>query len=155
METLERIAVELPLVFPVHPRTRKQLDDHGIKLRGLKLVEPLSYIDFLGLQSHAAMVITDSGGVQEETTYLGVPCLTLRENTERPVTITMGANILVGTDVEDLEREARAVLAGRTKAGAIPPMWDGRTSERIADLLTTPGRISMGTKEERAHAQTV
>lgn len=136
VETLERLSVDLPLVFPVHPRTRQRIQEDGLTIKRLILTDPLPYLDFLALQKHAVMVITDSGGVQEETTYLGVPCLTARENTERPVTVTIGTNLLVGFDLELLEREARRILSGKGKRGAVPPLWDGKTSERIADLLT-------------------
>lgn len=142
VETLERLAADLPIVFPVHPRTRQRLDEHGLKISRLKLIEPLPYIDFLALEKNAALVMTDSGGVQEETTYLGVPCLTLRENTERPVTVTIGTNTLVGFDLVQLESEARMILAGHAKRGAVPPLWDGKTADRIAELLTTAATFS-------------
>jgi UDP-N-acetylglucosamine 2-epimerase (non-hydrolysing) len=101
----------------------------------LRILDPLSYVDFLGLQSRATVVITDSGGIQEETTYLGVPCLTLRENTERPVTVTFGTNVLVGRDPDKLRSELSRVLAGQAKKGTIPPLWDGHAGERIAAVL--------------------
>ena len=101
----------------------------------LKMVPPLGYIDFLALQSHAAMVLTDSGGIQEETTVLGVPCLTLRENTERPITIEQGTNRLVGSDPEKIVAEALAILDGPPRKGRIPEGWDGQAAERIADVL--------------------
>jgi len=99
------------------------------------VLHPLPYVDFLGLQSHATVVITDSGGIQEETTYLGVPCLTVRENTERPITVSMGTNVLVGRDPEKLRMELSRVLAAKAKKGTIPPLWDGHAGERIADVL--------------------
>jgi UDP-N-acetylglucosamine 2-epimerase (non-hydrolysing) len=136
LAVLDRIARDLPLVFPVHPRTQQRIGENGIALERLQLVDPLPYIDFLALQKHATVVITDSGGIQEETTYLGVPCLTTRENTERPITITLGTNLLVGSDLGLLERETRNILAGDAKKGSIPPLWDGKTSERIAGVLT-------------------
>ena len=102
----------------------------------LALTEPAGYLDFLAMQSHATVVVTDSGGIQEETTILGVPCLTMRENTERPVTVTLGTNTLIGSDLDALRREFRAVAAGRGKRGTLPPLWDGRAGERIADILT-------------------
>lgn len=141
VEALDHIAEHVPLVFPVHPRTRQRLDEHGLKINRLKLIEPLPYVDFLAFQKHAALVITDSGGVQEETTYLGVPCLTVRENTERPVTVTIGTNQLVGFDLELLEGEALKILAGKGKGGAVPPFWDGHTAERIAEVLTTDSHV--------------
>lgn len=124
----------LPILFPIHPRTRQRLPDQA-RTAKLELLEPLSYLDFLCLQRHAAFVVTDSGGIQEETTFLGIPCLTVRENTERPVTVTMGTNKLIGRDYARLESEADQILAGRGKRGQIPPLWDGRTADRIADVL--------------------
>jgi UDP-N-acetylglucosamine 2-epimerase (non-hydrolysing) len=95
----------------------------------------MPYVEFLALQTRAAVVITDSGGIQEETTYLGVPCLTVRENTERPITVTLGTNILVGADKSKLTAELKNVLDGKGKKGIIPPLWDGHTGDRIADIL--------------------
>jgi UDP-N-acetylglucosamine 2-epimerase (non-hydrolysing) len=135
IETLDRIAEELPLIFPVHPRTRLRIAEHGLKAEHVQFVEPLSYLDFLALQQRAAVVITDSGGVQEETTFLGVPCLTMRENTERPVTVSIGTNQLVGFDLALLERETQKIIAGEGKIGGVPPLWDGHTSEHIAEIL--------------------
>ena len=140
---LDEFAAHLPLIFPVHPRTRQRIDEHGVEIKRLKLIEPLSYLEFLALQQRATLVITDSGGVQEETTYLGVPCLTVRENTERPVTVTIGTNTLTGFDLELLEREARKIVAGRGKKGARPALWDGKTAERIAELLTLTKPLAM------------
>jgi len=132
---LAQIARELPVVFPVHPRTRARLA--GLPAAAeLRLLEPLGYLDFLALQRHAALVITDSGGVQEETTFLGVPCLTVRENTERPITVTHGTNTLVGRDMGRLRDEVARILAGDVRGGAPPPLWDGRAGERIAAVLT-------------------
>ena len=105
------------------------------KLPGLRLTEPLGYLDFLKLMTHARMVLTDSGGIQEETTYLKVPCLTLRNNTERPVTVTLGTNILVGQSGATLRTELDKVLTGKQKASSIPPLWDGHAGERIAEIL--------------------
>jgi UDP-N-acetylglucosamine 2-epimerase (non-hydrolysing) len=135
---LARISQRLPVLFPVHPRTRARLDSAFLDVRGveaaagLHLMEPLSYLDFLALMRHAALVITDSGGIQEETTFLGVPCLTVRENTERPVTVVLGTNTLVGQDTERLCQEVDRVLQGEGKHGQIPPLWDGHAAERIA-----------------------
>ncbi len=123
------------MIVPTHPRTRQRILDFGLNTGQLRLLEPRSYVDFLGLQSRATVVITDSGGIQEETTYLGVPCLTLRENTERPITVSRGTNVLIGRDREKLRVELSRVLGGRAKKGTIPPLWDGRTGERIADIL--------------------
>jgi UDP-N-acetylglucosamine 2-epimerase (non-hydrolysing) len=139
---LNRIAAEIDIVFPVHPRTRRMLGQiAGLELSGrLRLADPAGYREFLGLPRHAAFIITDSGGIQEESTYLGVPCLTVRENTERPVTVTVGSNILVGRDMERLETEARKILAGEAKSGSVPPLWDGKAGERIADVVAGGAR---------------
>ena len=134
---LNRIAADIDIVFPVHPRTRQMLGQiAGLEISDrLRLADPAGYLEFLGLQRHAAFIITDSGGIQEESTYLGVPCLTVRENTERPVTVTVGSNILVGRDMARLEAEARKILAGEAKSGSVPPLWDGKAGERIAALV--------------------
>lgn len=140
--TLERIldalcdvAAQIPVIFPVHPRTRARMKDHQLQFSGLLLTGPLTYLQFLGLQRHATVVVTDSGGVQEETTYLGVPCLTVRENTDRPVTVRLGTNTVVGSDPARLSGLVSDVLGGRGKRGTIPPMWDGKAGERIAECL--------------------
>jgi UDP-N-acetylglucosamine 2-epimerase (non-hydrolysing) len=135
LESLLEVNRDLAVVFPAHPRTRKRIADFGLNAGQLRVLDPLPYVDFLGLQSRATVVITDSGGIQEETTYLGVPCLTVRENTERPITVSMGTNVLVGRDRERLRAELARVLAGNAKKGTIPPLWDGRAGERIADIL--------------------
>jgi UDP-N-acetylglucosamine 2-epimerase (non-hydrolysing) len=127
---------ELKVVFPVHPRTRRRIADFGIDVSQLDLREPLPYIEFLALQRRATAVVTDSGGIQEETTYLKVPCLTLRNNTERPVTVTMGTNILVGQDGTMLRAELTKILQGKQKQGTVPPLWDGHSGERIAEILS-------------------
>ncbi|HVM51633.1 MAG TPA: UDP-N-acetylglucosamine 2-epimerase (non-hydrolyzing) [Acidimicrobiales bacterium] len=133
VDAIDVVAADVPLVFPVHPRTRARLDElgHGA---GLRLVDPLGYLDFLALEAQAAIVFTDSGGVQEETTVLGVPCLTLRDNTERPITITEGTNVLVGRDRDRIVAEARRVLRDGVPARR-PASWDGRAGVRIADEL--------------------
>ena len=123
------------MVFPVHPRSCARLDVDRWSAAGLTLTKPLSYLDFLSLQRRAAAVVTDSGGVQEETTWLGVPCLTVRDNTERPVTVTTGTNILVGRDPDRLHQAVRAVLDGGGRRGKRPELWDGRAAERIASVL--------------------
>ncbi|MDQ3068421.1 MAG: UDP-N-acetylglucosamine 2-epimerase (non-hydrolyzing) [Acidobacteriota bacterium] len=135
---LRALAARVPVLFPVHPRTRARMGE-GWTCPGLHVLEPLGYLDFIGLQRGAALVVTDSGGVQEETTFLGVPCLTLRENTERPVTIEIGTNTLVGRDTDALLREALRVIdeTGEGRATAVPPLWDGRTGERIADVIVS------------------
>jgi UDP-N-acetylglucosamine 2-epimerase (non-hydrolysing) len=139
LTTLIDLSADCQMVFPVHPRTRQRIAALGLEFpteERFLLLEPLGYLECLALQQQSLAVVTDSGGIQEESTYLGVPCLTLRENTERPVTITQGTNQLIGTDMDLLQHELRQVLAGRGKSGRRPPLWEGRASERIADLLT-------------------
>jgi UDP-N-acetylglucosamine 2-epimerase (non-hydrolysing) len=133
---IDAVAAEVPLIFPVHPRTQQRIPQAGVRLHPqLRMISPLGYLDFLCLMSKAALVLTDSGGIQEETTALGIPCLTLRENTERPVTISDGTNPLVGTDPAKIVGAARDVLAGGGKAGRIPPLWDGHAASRIVEIL--------------------
>src|SRR5690606_36980793 len=124
-----------PIVFPVHPRTAKTLQQLGIADPRLHYVDPLSYLEFNFLVKHAKAVITDSGGITEETTIMGIPCLTLRNNTERPETITIGTNELVGTDPAKLASFLEKLLQGNWKKGGPIPLWDGRTSERIVSTL--------------------
>jgi UDP-N-acetylglucosamine 2-epimerase (non-hydrolysing) len=136
IDALDDISSQLPLVFPVHPRTRQRWAARLARCKpALRIVDPLGYLDFLALQRYAKMVITDSGGIQEETTWLGTPCLTLRENTERPVTVTIGTNLLIGRDWDALRRNASVILKGDWKKGACPPLWDGAASDRIAKIL--------------------
>ncbi|HET9902490.1 MAG TPA: UDP-N-acetylglucosamine 2-epimerase (non-hydrolyzing) [Xanthobacteraceae bacterium] len=136
VSALREIAEDLPLVFPAHPRTRANLLRFGIELGGnLVVTEPLGYVDFLNLWRDAALVLTDSGGLQEETTALGVPCLTLRENTERPITVSEGTNTVVGTDPARIVTEAKRVLSGQAKTGRVPHLWDGKAAIRIVDHL--------------------
>ncbi len=145
LAALASIAERVPVIFPVHPRTQKALAEFGFteeiekRPAALRLIEPLGYLDFLRLYSGARLVLTDSGGIQEETTALGIPCLTLRENTERPITIDWGTNILVGTDAEKITREAFAALdrprALSPGSARVPPLWDGRAADRILDEL--------------------
>ena len=137
LKALSEIARDVPVVFPVHPRTRARVQAQGLSWGAVKAVEPLTYLEFLTLQRRAAVVITDSGGIQEETTFLGVPCLTMRENTERPVTVTLGTNQLIGRDTELLKSETRAILSGRVKKGVIPPLWHGHAADRIAEHIAT------------------
>lgn len=133
---LNTIAGQLPLVFPVHPRTRGNLQRFNLKpAPGITLTGPLSYMDFLSLWKDAALVMTDSGGLQEETTALGIPCLTLRHNTERPITVGEGSNTLVGTDPETIVREATRIITGQSKVGKRPALWDGRAAERTVQHL--------------------
>ena len=133
--TLLEVNRDLPVVFPVHPRTRKRIAEFALDTEQLQFLEPLPYLEFLGALSRATVVITDSGRIQEETTYLGVPCLTVRENTERPVTVSLGTNILVGRDRRKLVSQIGKILVGKAKTGAIPPLWDGCVGHRIADIL--------------------
>ncbi|HVP39961.1 MAG TPA: UDP-N-acetylglucosamine 2-epimerase (non-hydrolyzing) [Candidatus Saccharimonadales bacterium] len=133
---LGRLPGQLAVLFPVHPRTRARLEALAAPLPpALRLLEPLGYLEFLKLLKEARVVLTDSGGIQEETTVLGVPCLTLRENTERPVTVSEGTNVLVGGDPGRLAQEYGRVLDGHAKRGRVPKLWDGQASERIAELL--------------------
>lgn len=140
LRSLVEISESLEVVFPMHPRTRQRIAEFGLNAEKVHLSEPLPYIEFLALQSRAAVVITDSGGIQEETTYLGVPCLTVRNNTERPVTVSIGTNVMVGQDREKLRAELANVVSGNGKTGSIPPLWDGHAGERIAATL---GRIEL------------
>jgi UDP-N-acetylglucosamine 2-epimerase (non-hydrolysing) len=141
LESLITISEKLPIIFPAHPRTRSRIEEFGfaekVQRSNIKLIEPLGYLDFMRLYSGAKLVLTDSGGLQEETTALGIPCLTLRENTERPITIEMGTNILVGTNPDKIKQTAFQVLADKnfTQNAKIPPLWDGKTAERICNEL--------------------
>ena len=142
LDALAVIARRLPIIFPVHPRTHKTIVELELPARveeipNLRLIEPLGYLDFLGLYCGARLVLTDSGGLQEETTFLGIPCLTLRENTERPITVETGTNIIVGTDPHVITKAAFAALDGAANQTPITtlPLWDGNTAERILDSL--------------------
>ncbi|GAB6059646.1 non-hydrolyzing UDP-N-acetylglucosamine 2-epimerase [Desulfonatronum parangueonense] len=150
MTTLLNIAQDIPIVFPCHPRTKTRLEAFGLKQRlevpdsstrpitsGIQLFPPLGYDDFLHLWKDATMVFTDSGGLQEETTALKIPCLTLRTNTERPVTMEQGSNILIGRDMDLLHYVVEKILAGKSKSSMVPTFWDGRASQRIAKILVT------------------
>lgn len=139
---IDSVASQVPVIFPVHPRTQQRLTQSGIKTHAqLRLIAPVGYLDFLCLLSKSTLVLTDSGGIQEETTALGVPCLTLRENTERPITISQGTNQLIGTDPAKIVTAARSILEGKGKPGRIPPLWDGHAAERIVKiLLNVPAR---------------
>jgi len=141
LSALESITKTLPVIFPVHPRTRKTIAELGLSDRvaamtNLRLIDPLGYLDFLNLYSSARLVLTDSGGIQEETTFLNIPCLTLRENTERPITVELGTNVIVGTDTDRIIAAANAALNGSAKKSPSSiPLWDGHASERILDAL--------------------
>jgi len=136
--TLEALAsLDMPVVFPMHPRTRQVAERSGLPpvLERLRVLPPVGYLQFLRLQAHARLVLTDSGGIQEETTILGVPCLTFRDNTERPITISHGTNRLIGTDAAHIAPEVRAALEAGTPPHRVPPLWDGRAAERIVAVL--------------------
>lgn len=140
LDALRRIQQDIPILFPAHPRTVGRIAEFGFgdllaAAPNLRVTEPLGYLEFLDLMIHACLVLTDSGGIQEETTILDVPCLTLRENTERPVTIVEGTNTLVGVDPERIVAETRRILAGETKEGRTPELWDGCAAERIVAIL--------------------
>jgi UDP-N-acetylglucosamine 2-epimerase (non-hydrolysing) len=141
LATLSDISRDLQVIFPIHPRTRQKLESisaFSFQLSAfphLQLLEPLGYLEFLWLQQHAAVVLTDSGGIQEETTYLQIPCLTLRENTERPITCEIGTNVLCGRDMDSVRSELARIVRGEKRQGSVPPLWDGRAGERVAKIL--------------------
>jgi UDP-N-acetylglucosamine 2-epimerase (non-hydrolysing) len=137
LSALEEIGGELPIVFPVHPRTRDRITrlQRSSATEAVRLIDPLPYLDFLRLYSQARLVLTDSGGIQEETTYLGIPCLTLRENTERPVTVTLGTNRLIALERHAIVAAAKSVLDDTHRHGQVPPLWDGKAAGRIADVV--------------------
>jgi UDP-N-acetylglucosamine 2-epimerase (non-hydrolysing) len=135
LRALSELSRRIPVVFPVHPRTRQRMDALGMRDQLLRLLPPLGYLDFLRLMAEARLVLTDSGGIQEETTILGVPCLTLRENTERPATIETGTNRLAGTDPDRVLELALRVLDAPTTSAVVPEMWDGQAASRIFDVL--------------------
>ncbi len=136
-----QLADTTTIVFPVHPRTKKMIQQHGLEKNkkaagNVKLLDPLGYLEFIDLMQVAQFVLTDSGGIQEETTYLGVPCLTLRKTTERPITVEVGTNELCGQDANLVVQRGREILNGNIKRGKIPDLWDGRTADRIAEILS-------------------
>ena len=139
LRTLNEIGERIPIILPCHPRTTKMIEQFGlgdtIDAANVRIVEPLGYLDFLKLQSNAHFVLTDSGGIQEETTYLNIPCITLRDNTERPATVNEGSNVITGTDPGRIRTEADKILSGNGKKGTIPKYWDGHTAERILAIL--------------------
>lgn len=137
MAALNQVSAGVPVIFPVHPRTRQRIAEYGITIRGgVRLTEPIGYVDFLALQAHASVVVTDSGGVQEETTFLGVPCLTVRPNTERPITITNGTNQLIERKSEAITAAIRAALDRLRDSDPAPPeLWDGKAAARIVALF--------------------
>lgn len=140
LDALDVVQKQLPVIFPIHPRTRKILSDGPLggrvgEMTNLRMIDPAGYLDFIKLMAHAKIVLTDSGGIQEETTILQTPCLTMRENTERPVTIECGSNKLVGTDPQNIIGAFREIIEGNAPAPRTPPLWDGHAAERIADVL--------------------
>jgi UDP-N-acetylglucosamine 2-epimerase (non-hydrolysing) len=139
---LAAVAAELPVVFPIHPRTRAALETQAFDLDadGLALIEPVGYVEFLSLVAGSAAVLTDSGGIQEETTFLGLPCFTLRANTERPITVSMGTNVLLGLDPARIAEVPSLIEATRDKQTTVPPLWDGKAAERIVDVLARHAR---------------
>jgi UDP-N-acetylglucosamine 2-epimerase (non-hydrolysing) len=171
MEGLEELALTRPIIFPVHPRTRRRLEEFGVRFNaaigeeilnpdgaplggphnGILLTEPLGYLDFLCLMKHASMVVTDSGGIQEETTGLGVPCVTVRNNTERPVTIEKGTNVLAGTKSEQIKRAIHQQMARTSLPQRLPEKWDGQAAARIVAILAQVGRRT----EEAVERQSV
>ncbi len=140
LEAVLDVAARLPVVFPAHPRTLSRLSQFGLLDRleaqpGIRRLAPLSYLPFLGLVARSRLVLTDSGGIQEETTVLGIPCITMRANTERPITCAIGTNVLVGADPARIREAALAALEGRSRPSAVPEKWDGKTAHRIVDVL--------------------
>ncbi len=141
LDAFEKIQEDIPIIFPIHPRTEKNIRSFGFEerigaMKNLRLIAPAGYLDFMRLLRKCKFVMTDSGGIQEETTFLGIPCLTLRETTERPVTVDIGTNEIVGTNTGKIVRSAGKVLSGEWKKGAIPELWDGRAAERIVEVLS-------------------
>ena len=140
LDAIDRVQKRIPIVFAMHPRTRKRIEEFQLEsriaaMKNLTIIEPVGYLRFLNLMMHAKFVITDSGGMQEETTVLNIPCLTLRENTERPETIDDGTNTLVGNDTQRIIKESFRILNGQGKRGTYPKLWDGRAAERIVEII--------------------
>jgi len=138
---LAKIQKRIKIIFPIHPRSRQRLEQFGLsdrlnELSNLIMTDPLGYLDFLQLMSKAKFVLTDSGGIQEETTVMNIPCLTLRENTERPVTVSQGSNLVIGSNADRIVQESMRILKGDFKIGRRPELWDGKAAERIVDVLT-------------------
>jgi len=146
VDFLNALSMKVKVFFPVHPRTMKNIEDYELDKtisEGLIISEPIGYIDFLALTKNAQLVITDSGGIQEETTFMGVPCITVRNNTERPVTISTGTNLLIGTDLSEVMKAAGLILSGDIKMGRIPPLWDGKTADRIVNIILNHSKIGL------------
>jgi UDP-N-acetylglucosamine 2-epimerase (non-hydrolysing) len=134
-EAITEISLKIPILFPVHPRTKSRIEEIAGDRNGVIMMEPIGHHDMLFAVMRSRLVITDSGGLQEETTALGIPCVTIRENTERPITVDLGTNYLVGTRPEAILKAAETILSGKGKKGSIPPLWDGHAAERIVDIL--------------------
>jgi len=138
IEMLNHLSAKRKIVFPIHPRTRNNISTFGLSgllNENILLTDPIGYLDFISLVKNCELVVTDSGGIQEESTYLGVQCLTLRDNTERPVTVEVGTNHLIGTDFKKAEVAALEILSGKKKVGKIPELWDGKAAERIVKII--------------------
>lgn len=140
LNALEEIQKSIPIVYPIHPRARRRIREFGLEKRmigisHLKVIKPLGYLDFLKLMKESKLVMTDSGGMQEEITVLGIPCLTLRRNTERPITVNIGTNVVVGNDPKRIIEEVNKILKGNTKKGRIPDLWDGKAAQKIVRIL--------------------
>jgi UDP-N-acetylglucosamine 2-epimerase (non-hydrolysing) len=140
ISAFEEIQNHVPIIFPIHPRTEKNIKQFGMEekvksLKNLRLLSPVGYLDFMQLTKKCKFVMTDSGGIQEETTFLGIPCITLRENTERPITVEIGTNEIVGTDTQKIINLSEKLFSGNWKEGKIPELWDGHAAERIVDVL--------------------
>lgn len=140
IDAFREIQKQIPIVLPIHPRTQKNIERFDLQseilqLENLKLIPPVGYLDFMQLMLNCRFVMTDSGGIQEETTYLGIPCLTLRETTERPITVEIGTNEIMGTNTEEIIQSAKSIISGNWKKGQIPELWDGKAADRIAGIL--------------------
>jgi UDP-N-acetylglucosamine 2-epimerase (non-hydrolysing) len=146
-ENLEKILTifegftsNLPIIFPIHPRTQKNISTLGLgdrfsNLQNVKIVDPVGYLDFINIMANAKLILTDSGGIQEETSYLGIPCITMRDNTERPITVEVGSNYLIGLNVQEVIKTGNEILSGIMKSHRIPDLWDGKAAERIVKIL--------------------
>jgi UDP-N-acetylglucosamine 2-epimerase (non-hydrolysing) len=140
--TFSVLGKDMKIVFPMHPRTKKMIEKFGLEsyvssIENLIITDPVGYLDFMQLMQNARLILTDSGGIQEETTYLGIPCITIRENTERPVTVEIGTNVMVGPNADRIIEETDKILSGNGKKGQIPELWDGKAAERIVRILST------------------
>ncbi|MBO4603510.1 MAG: UDP-N-acetylglucosamine 2-epimerase, partial [Salinivirgaceae bacterium] len=135
LRTIDNNVRGVPVVFPIHPRTKQKLDGANCNFKNIRFIQPMGYLEFIYLVKHSLAVITDSGGITEETTIMHIPCLTLRDNTERPETCSIGTNELIGTNPKNIVPALKRLFSGEWKTGDIPELWDGHTSERIIDIL--------------------